>query len=38
VVLETLGHANITVTLNIYPYVLPHMQDRVVDMIYSSFS
>jgi integrase len=35
---EMLGHANVTVTLDTYSHVLPHMQDRGVDAMDSSLS
>ncbi len=33
VVQETLGHANVSVTLDIYSYLLPNMQDEVAQKI-----
>jgi integrase len=38
VVSEMLGHANVTVTLDTYSHVLPHMQDGAVDAMDSSLS
>jgi integrase len=38
VVSEMLGHANVTVTLDTYSHVLPHMQDVAVDAMDSSLS
>ncbi len=38
VVSEMLGHANVTVTLDTYSHVLPHMQDGAVDAMESSLS
>jgi integrase len=38
VVLEMLGHANVTVTLDTYSHVLPHMQDGAVDAMDISLS
>jgi integrase len=35
---EMLGHANVTVTLDTYSHVLPHMQDGAVDVMESSLS
>ena len=33
VVQETLGHTNVSVTLNIYSHLLPNMQDEVAEKI-----
>ena len=33
VVQETLGHANVSVTLDIYSHLLPNMQDEVAQKI-----
>jgi integrase len=33
VVQETLGHANVSVTLDIYSHLLPNMQDEVAEKI-----
>jgi integrase len=38
VISEMLGHANVTVTLDTYSHVLPHMQDVAVDAMDSSLS
>jgi integrase len=38
VVSEMLGHANVSVTLDTYSHVLPHMQDGAVDAMDSSLS
>ena len=38
VVSEMLGHASVTVTLDTYSHVLPHMQDGAVDAMDSSLS
>jgi integrase len=33
VVSEMLGHANISITLNVYGHVLPHMQQEAADLM-----
>jgi len=38
VVSEMLGHANVTITLDTYSHVLPHMQDGAVAAMESSLS